>query len=410
MNWKKFLPAIVILSLAILSGIFPGHPFDMQCFREWAIDIHNRGIAAAYDGSYKNDYLPVYNYVLWMYGFIAGGPVAIGENIHMLRLVTLSCDIVVLYYLYLWIGKKYTFSSILLVTLLNPAFIYNTIVWGQVDSILSALLFISLYYAYRHKMVASAVLMTVALNFKLQAIIFIPIWLILYAWNLSDKPSLKKMGIPLLAMIVTQFILLIPFLFSPSIYWLWKTVAASFGKYPVISMNAFNIWHIIVPDGVWGNDSEIFAGMMTFKSLGMILFLLASIVVLWPLAIRLYRNLSKRTTWMDKDKVWLACALITLSFFFFNTEMHERYSHYAFIFITAYSVSTRNFLPYILFSCIYFLHLESILHSIPLNIHKIILFDHVFIAVWMLILLLVLFVFYYRKPADKSAVLNAAAK
>jgi len=64
---------------------------------------------------------------------------------------------------------------------------------------------------------------------------------------------------------------------------------------------------------------------------------------------------------MPPEKIWLTAALIGLIFFFFNTQMHERYSHYAFIFITVYAFSKRHYIPYILFSIAYLLNLDAVL-------------------------------------------------
>ena len=43
------------------------------------------------------------------------------------------------------------------------------------------------------------------------------------------------------------------------------------------------------------------------------------------------------------DIVFASAASVTILFFFFNTQMHERYSHYALIFLAGYFAVKNNY-------------------------------------------------------------------
>ena len=67
--------------------------------------------------------------------------------------------------------------------------------------------------------------------------------------------------------------------------------------------------------------------------------------------------------------------MVYMLFYFFNTEIHERYCHPAFIFITAMAFFTGDFIIYILFSIMYFLTLEFSMQFLKLNNYETMLFN-----------------------------------
>jgi hypothetical protein len=88
--------------------------------------------------------------------------------------------------------------------------------------------------------------------------------------------------------------------------------------------------------------------------------------------------------------ILLVGALIPLLFFFFNTQIHERYSHPAFLFIIAFSFLRKRYFLYIIFSIAYFLNLEKALRAFDLH-YSTFIFGNRFIAGLYLITIIVLF-------------------
>jgi hypothetical protein len=121
--------------------------------------------------------------------------------------------------------------------------------------------------------------------------------------------------------------------------------------------------------------------VISYRNVGLLLFFAASLVVMTPLIMRIIRqpvDPASRVP-LSKEILFLTAALVYILFYYFNTEMHERYSHPAFIFIVAYAFLTRDFTSLALFSVAYFLNLESTLVQVPIS-HGTLIFDYRFIS------------------------------
>jgi hypothetical protein len=196
---------------------------------------------------------------------------------------------------------------------------------------------------------------------------------------------------PLVAMAVAQFIILIPFL--GKLHELFKTLDAV-DTFQYVSVMAFNYWHIAIP-GVWNlSDQGIYMAGLTYKQFGLLAFATFSFVVLFPMLRVLFLKAIKRgsTAELSKVQVWLICALLALGFFFFNTQMHERYCHPAIIFLTALAVYRWYYvIPYLVFSLAYFANMERASHLLKIPDHTAV-FNNVNIAYEFLFVLVFLFI------------------
>ena len=366
----------------VLSPCFPGHSWDSFCWREWALYIKREGLGNVYHS--WTDYLPLLHYELWLFGKLAGSEKEIVESIGFLRIFTLIFDFVALWYLYKWLGRKIDYLFILFVCLLNIAWSYNSIVWGQHDGVLTAFAFLSLYYGFYNKPVLSGIFLVLALNFKLQAIVFVPIWALLYFNVLLTKPGLKQFILPLLVMLVLQLLILWPFAEAGVLDELLSVVTGSVDKFPMISMGAKNIWTFIFnghtdevcDGGIWFNG-------ISYKQAGLFMFFTASFIALLPMIINSIRRIkypALEKLVLKREHLWLASALVVMLFYFLNTQMHERYIHPAFIFIIAYAFNTGNLFAYVLFSIAYFLNLEKELQYLKLDNYETLFFSDIFIA------------------------------
>lgn len=105
------IPALLFLFLMAMLPYLPGMQFDIrEGFQLWAIYIHKNGLRNAYGST---DYMPLYQYILWVYGKIMGSEQAIINNIHYLRSFTLLFDYLGIWYVYRWIDKKTAFLFLL---------------------------------------------------------------------------------------------------------------------------------------------------------------------------------------------------------------------------------------------------------------------------------------------------------
>jgi Gpi18-like mannosyltransferase len=400
---SSYHPALRIILICFLFGFIsvlfpylPGHESDQSLWIRWSRHINTMGLRHAYASG--TDYLPFYQYIMWIYGKLVHNPDAIGLRIGYLRCFTLLFDFLGLWYAYLWLNRIPDFLFLLLCSILNLSYSYNTVIWGQVDGIMSTMIFISLYYGYRKKIILSSIWFILALNMKLQSVVFLPLWGLLCLFALIDKKSWKDFFYALFAMAAIQLLLLLPFMTQKDgLSSIWNAAIGSVGRYPKVSMNAFNFWHLSMRQDPWDVlDETSWLGSLTYKRMGFMLFFAFSLAALWPLIRVVWQKIRRKDSTISRQQVWLTGSLLAILFFFFNTEMHERYCHPAFLFITAYSFYTRRFLPYVLFSLAYFLNLEKVLRFLKLENYQTLVFDPRFVAVLFLALLIYLFFRLYR--------------
>jgi hypothetical protein len=94
--------------------------------------------------------------------------------------------------------------------------------------------------------------------------------------------------------------------------------------FPILSLNAWNVWWIlqIVAVGGFSSDGAAILGPLTFRHVGFLLTGMLSLIVAWLIV----RDPQPRT-------LILGLAASTLIWFGFLTQMHERYAYGALIFL-----------------------------------------------------------------------------
>lgn len=383
-----------------LAGL-KGFEWDNHLWGVWATHIRLRGLQQAYVGS-GSDYPPLYQYFLWLFGKLSGDPALIASRIYYLRIFTLVFEFTSLWLVCAMTARKSSYLDVCVLSVLNVAFFYNTVVWGQVDGLLAALVFSAIYCAWKRYPVLSLLFLVLSLNFKIQGIVFLPLWALVWAQGLRGRPRWwLSVLIGVLMAGVLQYAFIYPFTRTPeSIAGLKAAVFGSVGRYPFASMNAYNMWYWLVP----GNpreypDTGTVLGL-SLKGWGLLLFFAGSLMALWPLMKEwwsLHRAKEQRA--LNKEKIFVTGALVALLFFFFNTQMHERYAHPAFIFLLALALETGDFKPYLLFSLVYFLNLEGVLQWFNLKNHFPFPFAPNLVACGFLLLIGMLF---YRLYAGKT--------
>jgi len=395
----RIMVLLLFVFLTIISLPNPG--FDGNFWINWSNYELAHGLSNTYGSG--TDYPPIYQYVLWVFANIAGTEPSIHRWVGALRIVTYVAEFWSLWLVYKWIDKRLSYLFLLLFSFLNIAFAYNSVIWGQIDGMAAAIVFASLYFLFRRDFVLSALLMVVSLNIKLQTVIFVPMWgLMSFASLYSGRkwmPLLKVVA----TIIISQILILLPFMFGNlGIAAVWKNVFGAVGAFQIVRLNAGNMWAWIVPADQPQSDLLPVFGALNRNQVGLIAFCLASAIVLWPVlqhTIRTFRN--RETPPVNREMVWLTGAAITIVFFFFNTRMHERYPHMAFIFLTAYAFYQKRFGLYGLFSIAYFLSLEAVMQWLRLENYGTLIFDGRFNAVLFLSSLVWMVILLYRQAKNR---------
>ncbi len=404
---NRYTLAFFLLILSLFVFIIPESTtpgkYDRRCWINWANYILGNGLGNIY--KIESNYLPLYHYVLFLYGLVYNTSESIILNINSLKYVTVFFELIGVFFIIELVKHKYkdTFSVLLLslVIVFNPAFFYDSVLYGQVDGIYATFLFLSVFYALKKNPVWSIIWFVLALNMKLQAVSYAPIVFCLNLIVFLEKfsfPYLLKMILPGL---VLQTLILLPFIVSGDGMMVVEVARDSQGRYPFVSMGAYNFWHLVMDTpklvynktGFWGRSYHVY---------GLMLYAFFTLLILLPIIRWNWNILFGKKVKMDFpiEKVLLMCVLMSLVFFYFNTEMHARYVHAAMIFAGAYALYTKRFLIYGSISLAYFLNLEATSKILKGDIieYTYFFFNPVFVSLVYLFAIILCFYKLYWKP------------
>lgn len=341
-----------------------GHGYDFESFRNWAIQVREHGLSHAYELS-SLDYNPLYVEFLWVYGRLVGSVHALRESFHSFKIAVLLFDFGVIgitAYLLRRNGRNIALACFLL---FNPAFFYDTLLWGQVDAIFTMFVVLAIALATRKHVIASLVSVLIAVNFKLYGIVFLPLVVLLNLPAILEKP--KKLLGALALMVVVQLLIFLPFLGRDALAAIITANKRQFAASAATSPSAYNFWYIVCGEFAYNVPATKTALGITCKTWGVVLFAITTAVALLPL----FKVTVLRKKRLGDGYVFLACAIYSLAFYFFTTGMHERYSHPAMVMLGISAVLTGNYATYVLGSIAYFLNVEQGLKFFSLAKHDV---------------------------------------
>jgi len=329
------LGAGLIVHLALLPT--QGFTGDLQAFDSWMRAAIAFGATHVYEHVFC-DYLPGYLYLtkgvglLWT--IVTRQPLPPFHSVAqrmLLKVIPALADLAGAWVLYR-IGRTRRqpalAAAIGVSYALNPAMLFTSAVWGQVDSLLALLLLLAVWSISCAQSAIGFALLTATMLIKPQAVALVPM-LALGALCVSGA---RVLIVAPLASGLTAAALLLPFVAAGQMAAVWSTVSIIVGHFSAVSMNAHNVWWLI-----WGRASPNTSDMMRFgnallsyRALGMIMLGVATLLILW----RLSRALRARAT-EPLPALCEAGALQMFAFYLFPTEMHERYIVPALIFLAA---------------------------------------------------------------------------
>lgn len=397
---------ILLVPLFLIFTPITGNSWDIDCWKRWAMYIHNHGLANVYESD--SDYLPLMHYILAIFAWIQGSDVNINLNIHYLKCVVLIFHFLSGYLFGRLIDNtnKGSYYTVLcsMFYLLNIAVLYNTIIWGQVDAILTFFLLTYVYFALQKRPVLSLLFYTLALNFKLQAIIFALILVLLLGPLFMRRPTARMVFSWFSIPILVEMVILLPFLINGQVHSVWNVITESVGKYPFVSPSAYNFWELTLTGQLNRMPDSIQWMGLSYKNWGLIMFFVFGAIALIPLfnMVFIRYNKSRIENTQFNQVVILTCAIIPILFYFFNTQMHERYTHPALIFFILYSVKSKAPIYAVIACSAYFLNLEVILKFVKLPNYDTVIFNRDFIAGLYLLLIIITTVKLYKLALFKS--------
>jgi dolichyl-phosphate-mannose--protein O-mannosyl transferase len=338
------LGAGLLLRLLFLGS--DGFHNDVSAFESWSMTLRDNPPWLFYAKSGFADYPPGYFVVLWFVGKFYGLIPGLGDEAArgwpvlrvLIKLPAIAMDLVDAGVVYL-IVRRYAAPKIALLAAallaLNPAAIYVSSYWGQIDSVSWGLILIALWLVLRAgdepaKTVPRLTWAWLALAFS---VLIKPqgatlaLLLLAYPFATADAVVRTRRLIGTGAGVVSAFALagVIGLLFHPAadvFGWLFGRYLFGSAVYQYTSVNAFNLYALRLP--MWSPDSAAIslfgypAGTYAVWGIGLVVAATALIVG---------RYVQRR----DDRALLEAAMLCALAFFVLATRMHERYVYGAFL-------------------------------------------------------------------------------
>ncbi len=347
---NTYLSATILVNLFCL--FINGYGADLGFWEHWTKQLSDNGYYR-FDGNYP----PLY--IHWLY-IISKGlhyfaiPIEPNDLCKFLwEFPVLLCHCLLTWIVYKNLKKFNANESqifgIMLLTVFNPAILVDGPIWGQVDLVptMIALCAILINFSSRYAILMLPIY-SLALLTKFQMVCFLPIIGILF---------LHKYKTHLLGIILSLLVILL--VFSPFIAVHYHTQAFqqayidTLGQYPVITMNAANLWVLLVgnnaPDNIefLSNISPFLPEKLAYpKYFGMFLYA-AICLCIAGLGINSLIELKKSRDIEKFNKTILFYSMVSaVAFFTLLPAMHERYLFPAVACALVYSSVAKKHLAY----------------------------------------------------------------
>ena len=347
------LLAILGVGLALRLIFLPASGFhnDLQAFEAWALTLTEHPLRDFYSSTSFADYPPGYFFVLiavgWAFKALVAAHLVAPDAYNVLgmlaKLPAIGMDLVNAWLLCRIVGRfapRPVALGAAMLYALNPAAIYVSAYWGQVDSVSWGLVLagIELLLAARNdaraggaKVAAAWVLLAISVLIKPQGL-FVGFVFAAFALVPSDHAERRRRVVGTLAGLALGVGLA---WFASAIFhgslnpvadlrWLFARYTFGSAVYPYNSINAFNLYAIRQP--FWQPDSQ----PLTLPLVGLGLGPMA--VWGWVLVAAATLLFVGRYLQRKDDRAFLeASMLVSFGFFILATRMHERYIFGAFL-------------------------------------------------------------------------------
>lgn len=326
--------AALLLAIAavkfVLLPFFGGYPNDISSYESWALQMAAQGPARIYRSGYFLDYPPGYLYALWLMGIVASAVHAGGAALKLIvQAPAMIFDFALAALVFVLMrrtapARPAAARVALLLVALNPALLYDTVVWGQTDSVMAAILLLSAALALDDEFELAWALAAFGVLVKPQALMFVPV---LGWWTMLRAPQWQWWRAAFAAL-VTAMVGVLPFQLGHPWYWIFDLYHSTAAYYHETSVNAFNL--IALLGGLRKPDSDTILGVPYF-ALGMSLLAPLYAFVGW----RLWRERTARG-------LLYASFAALFGFFMLAPRMHERYLYAALVFAAPLAVESAE--------------------------------------------------------------------
>ena len=316
------LGVILLLALFIRLALalnIEGYGVDMGCYAAWAGKMASGGPAGFYEAGYFCDYPPAYMLVLGLLGLLANaldiGLSSMAMQV-LMKLVPIACDLALAALCARAASRRLGARAALGIAALialNPAFIVTGSCWGQIDSVLCALLVLLLLYAQEGRWRAAIPVFALAVLAKPQAGLLAPLGVAALIKDVRQKRPVREILIGIGAALAVTLAVVLPFsVKQESPLWLIDVYAATLSSYNYATLSTGNLMFLL--GGNWVEAGTALIGPVTYGMLGMALMVLSFVA-----GIAVYLRGEGRSRLLP------AAALTMQLIFTLGSKMHERY-------------------------------------------------------------------------------------
>ena len=372
-------------------------------FLPWIKSFLETGVQNVYKNPLIN-YPPITIYVLYGFGYISQLlHLSLDSTIVYLRQVVFLFDLGTFYF-FIKIMQRFKLPLFTIIFFFcNVALIYNTIFWAQLDAIYTFFVVFSVYCVVTRRPLLSSFALVCALASKPQAFIFIPvIGLLLLPYFVKDK---KLILYAFLIGLVTLLVLFFPYLYYGTLADYFQIIKKTTDYYPFVSMFAYNYWLLLFGIDKISHipDLDKFFGV-SYRVWGLGMFALWNIALLFPVftVVKSHWKHRRAFTHLEWQVVFLALTQIALAFFFFSTQMHERYAHAAIVFAAIFALVSRRYYMYAVLSIAYLVNLTALHNGLSFNLSQFIKPHIVALAYGMVLIYGTIELYWLRYKSDKE--------
>ncbi len=348
---------LLVAAFFVLVGVMlpaSGFWFDQDSFIRWALLARAYGIGGIYGVPSDLNYPPLSLYGLRLAAAMWPNAEALWSHTAQMKLLPLAFDAASVA-LALWALRHEGRSPFwVLALVLNPAFLYVTVFWGQIDALTSFFGIAGFLAAFAGAPVLVGIALGLAVTTKLQAIVLFPAIGLILLLRARDRARMIVQAIG--AGLFTVLLIILPTLLAGTFPELLRVVLGATSTFPVASMNAFNIWHLLLVGNPMTIPDTMLLGGVSLRWAGLALFALNLTFILTILVRKRARTLATFS---------LAMGLSIVAFFLFPTQMHERYVVPALVFLALHAMLTNAWGAYGLISLATLLNLEAVLRAFP---------------------------------------------
>jgi hypothetical protein len=375
---KKLLIVGVIFLLGILPRLYlmpiPNSDDDMF-FQAWTKRIIKHGLSNIYNSQLGFNtwgmHPPLNYYLLWATGSTYQKLFANSFrqfNLESIKLMILTkipnliCDLLIAIIIYLAVSKNNNFKLAILALcfyLFSPAMIWEGAYIGQIESLQSILMLLSIVFLGSNKIELSWITITMGILTKAQCIIFAPLILLASILKFPFKRVVRALFWSLLVASIT----LLPWIYYGKISDILSLyINGTIDNLPFVALGAGNIWSLWTSflfkefalgytntNSYWLiKDSQPLLDWphLSYKQFGLLLF------AIWYL-IAILCLLKKRT----RFNLYQTASLVCFSFFMLPTQMLERYLYPLFPLLAITLFSKKNLIIYLASSISFFINL-----------------------------------------------------